>query len=358
MSINLLKLMQDAIGSQVSGPVAKLIGVDEALVKKAIGAAIPTLLAGFIGKASTEQGANQLGTVLDQADGRILDNIGAILGGADGGSAKLLEMGKGLLSGLLGDKAGGIVDLLGNVSGLGKEKSGSLLGMVAPILFSLLGKQKKTMGMDAAGFAKVLLSQKDFLKGVLPPGVGNLLGIGGLDAGQAVGAAASNLKGAAASVTQKAAAPVVAAKSSGGGFMKMLLPLLILALIGFAVWKYVLPKMSGASASMASVTPDNAVSTLNGIISDVTSTIGGISDVPSANAALPKIDSLASRINEFQKVVKGLPEPVRNQLVNAVRSFAPKFSELLEKAYAIPGVKAILEPKVSSLLDKLEAFIS
>ncbi len=361
MTVNLLKLIQGAISDQVSGRIAELIGVDEAFAKKAIDLALPTLLAGFIGKASTDQGASQLGMVLDQADGTILDKIGAILGGAEGGSVRLLEMGKGLMSGLLGEKAGGIVDLIGSVSGLDKEKSGALLGMMTPILFSLLGKQKKMMGLDAAGFAKLLLSQKDSLKGVLPPGVGSLLGIDGLDLNDVADAASSKLKGAA-SVAQKEA-PVVAkksfaAKSSGGSGMKMLVPLLIVGLIGFAVWKFGWPKLSGGGAVVGNVSSGNPVSSLNGIISDVRSTFEGISDVPSANSALTKIDELVSRISDFQKVANGLPDPAKNQLVNTVRGFAPQFSDLLEKAYAIPGVKAVLEPKVSVLLDKLESFIS
>lgn len=445
MSINLLDLMRGAVSNKIVGQVSGLLGVDEASVNKLVGGALPSLLAGFIGKASTPEGAEQLGAVLDQADGTIVDNVDKILGGADGGSERLMEMGKGLIGGLFGDKVDGLLDLLSGVSGLDKEKSGSLMGLIAPIIFSLLGKQKKALGLDASGFAKLLLSQKDLIKGVLPPGLSGVLGLSGFDGDDNVAVAAENLKDAvvnaasnkleetkeaadsvldaaaekteetkeelsaaissatgklddtkeaAAAAADKTAAAAAAAASSvsakiddakdavssqvsaatdsskkvaettassGGGFVKLLVPIIILAVLGVLIWKVVLPKLGGESSAAAPVSikdvgPDNAVAAMNKVISQTKSTLKGIKDVESAKAAVPKIEGMSRQVNSVIGKVGTLPEPVQNQLRKAVVDFAPQFNDLVERAYGIPGVQAILEPKIDELVSKLENF--
>lgn len=494
MAINLLDLMQNAVGNKVVGQVAGLLGVDEGVATKMVGGALPTLLAGFIGKASTDEGAEQLGAVLDQADGTILDNIGAILGGADGGSARLEEMGSGLIGGLFGDKVEGVLDILSGLGGLDKGKSGSLLGIITPIIFSLLGKQKKGLGLDAAGFAKLLFSQKDLLKGVLPPGLGGVLGLADFDEGgvsgevkaaaataagavaataagvtdaagsavdavadtagdvkdaaaDAVGAAADKVgdvagsavdaasdavggvkdaassvadaaadkvadaKDAAASAVDAAADKVDAAKDAassavdsaadtvadvrsaagnaansvaetaektaeaavktGGGLMKVLIPLILLGVIGFCVWKFVL---SGGAAgvggetggiavpgvpevpAVTAITGDNALATMTGVFKKANKTLRGIKDVDSAKAAVPEIEEITNSVGAVGKVLGSVPAPAKEQIKKAIVDFAPKFQGMAEKAMAIPGVQPIIEPKLNELVNQLDGF--
>ncbi|MDF1752843.1 MAG: DUF937 domain-containing protein [Verrucomicrobiales bacterium] len=416
MSINLLELMQGALSNQVVGKISGLLGVDEGNANKAIGGALPALLAGFIGKASTSEGAEQLGAVLDQADGTILDNIGDILDGADGGADRLQEMGNGLIGGLFGDKVGGLVELLSGTSGLGKDKTGSLLGIIAPIIFSLLGKQKKSLGLDGAGFAKLLLGQKDLLKGVLPPGLSGALGLSGFEGDTNIEAATENLKdavvnaaaekaeeGKAAATEAMASAsekfeevresaasavgaaipkpeapketsaastapvsepapapqqPVVAEKASGG-FGKVLFPILILAILGFAVWKYFLSQPSAADIKLpapSELNAGNAVSAMNGVIAKAKASLKSIDDVESAKVAASELNGLTNQVGNITGKISGLPDGVKAQLKQAVVKFAPQFNDLVEKAYGIPGVKPVLEPAVDNLISKLEIF--
>ncbi|MBI5473030.1 MAG: OmpA family protein [Ignavibacteriae bacterium] len=108
----------------------------------------------------------------------------------------------------------------------------SLLSLAAPIVMGFLSKHVKQQGVtDAAGFASMLAGQAGFLKGALPTGVTNLLGISNIDA----------LAGKAVSMTS----------NGGSSVLKKVLPFLpIVAILLLGWW---LLKNSGADAAKQTV---------------------------------------------------------------------------------------------------------
>ena len=58
MSINLLKMLQDQMGSTVVEQASKFLGESGANTTSGINALLPSLLGGLIGKGSTESGAS------------------------------------------------------------------------------------------------------------------------------------------------------------------------------------------------------------------------------------------------------------------------------------------------------------
>ena len=436
MSINLLELMQGAVGNQLIDRVAGIVGEDSGDARKAVGGILPSLLGGLISTSSTPEGADHLASVVDQADGTIIDNIDKILDGADGGSDRLLDMGNGLVNGLLGNKLGGVVDLISNMSGLGKSGVSSLLGMITPLIFSLLGKQKNSLGLDASGLANLLKDQAPHLKGLLPPGMSDALGLAGLDlnfdeeigvldkvedavvdaAGDAVEgakdlagniaegtadaaeAAVDGVRDAAGNVADAAGDAVEGVKNvagnvaeatgdavegavegtkevasnvadttadvakSGFNLFKFLLPLIILIALVFLAWKFLSGGgvggggNSGAAASVAQLTPDNALSTMKAVFSDTKSTLRGIKDEASAKAAVPQLDDMTSRVKAIAGMKDLLPAGVSDQILKSIKGDVPQFQGMVEKAYAIPGVKGILEPKVNEFMDAFSPF--
>jgi outer membrane protein OmpA-like peptidoglycan-associated protein len=166
-------------------------------------------------------------------DGLDLEDLGNIAGIFGGGQSKvdgLMNSGGGILDMLLGNKTSGIVDLIAGMAGLKSSSSSSILKMAAPFLLGLIGKQIKGKGVGA--LTDLLMGQKSSVASALPSGVGSLLGLSSL----------SNMK-----------APEVSAPSGGGGmgWLKWLLPLLLLLGLGWWMMKNNAAKKAAEAAAAA-----------------------------------------------------------------------------------------------------------
>ena len=122
-------------------------------MEKAIGAGIPSILAGLLNMASSS-GANRLLDMLKQEptelshlgglDG-VFGNLGSMLSG--GGSADgLMKYGQILLSAIFGGKISSILDLITRSAGIKSSSATSLLGMLAPLLMGVVRKELATRG--------------------------------------------------------------------------------------------------------------------------------------------------------------------------------------------------------------------
>ena len=174
--MNILDMLKDQLGGQIAGQLGGVLGEPEEKTKGAMDGMLGSILGGILGKSSTSEGAEELSKQLDEHDGGLLDSIGDIFGGG-GKHEEVAQSGGGILGSLLGDKLGGIGDLLSGASGM---KSGSvlkMLGMLAPLVMGFLGKMKKSQGLDAGGFASMLMSQKDNIGAVMPEGMSDALGL-------------------------------------------------------------------------------------------------------------------------------------------------------------------------------------
>lgn len=221
MAINLVDMAKGYLGRAVMDKIAGSLGVSSSHTESAIGAAIPSILGGLIGKAGTREGAEALSYELDKHDGGFLDNIGDAISGD--GLGKLAGAGSGILGSLMGDsKLGGMLDLVGKVSGMGRSGSGSIIGLVGSLLMGILGKQKRSQGLDVGGIMGLLDSQKGHVAGGLPEGMGNILGLGdlgkwGVGALGAAGAGAAGLASGALSGVGNVASGVGGAVSGAAG---------------------------------------------------------------------------------------------------------------------------------------------
>lgn len=345
MAINLLELVQ----SQLSGPILQkisgLVGESEAATKSAVGVAVPSLLAGMMKQASTPSGANALASTLDSVDTGILGNLGSAL---SGGGGKLMETGSGLVKNLFGGSLGSVTDVISKASGVGKGAIGSLLGMLAPILFGVLGKQKAALGLDAGGLANLLSGQKSFLSGLLPAGLTDTLGLGNLFGGaKEVGRAAVDTGRTAMATAGRAGAETV---KQGSSLAKKLLPLLLIAVLGFIAWRVFSTKSEPvAQAAMSQV--DSTKRQLTGVLESATAALSGVRDAASAKAALPRIEDAARSVGSMASSLGTMPATVRDAVGQVTSSLLPGLKAAADKALALPGVSDVLKPAVTQLLD-------
>ncbi|QDT08497.1 DUF937 domain-containing protein [Planctomycetes bacterium K23_9] len=358
MSINLIDLMKDQLTGAIAGQIGNKLGVDKNAAESGIGAILPTILGGLMKQSSTPAGAESLNNTLDQADfdGGLLDKLPDLLGGGGGNDqgGMLSGMGDTLLRSLFGDKVASIVGLISKFTGMDSGKSGSLMALLAPLVMSFLGKQKRSMGLDANGLAGLLSSQKDAVASSLPPGLAGTMGLGELGITDSPAAAAPSHSHSTS--------------QGGGGLGKLLIPLVIIAALGFLAYKFLggagdaindgVDAVKNAEVGLPEVpTVDSMTGQLSGVFDNYKETLSGVTDEASASAALPQLEEYNEKLGGMSDLLGKLPEGARGAVGDQVKSMLGPIQGIIDKLYAIPGVKSILDPVLSSMVEKAKALI-
>ncbi|MFZ4068692.1 MAG: DUF937 domain-containing protein [Caulobacterales bacterium] len=178
MSINILDLLMKAAGPAILGQLGGLLGENQETTQKGLGAVLPAILGGLIGKAGNAHGADAvIGMMRDnKIDGGLLDNLGGLLGGGDKTDG-LMKMGAALAPMILGDKLGPIGALVSQFAGMKGGGVEKLIGLAAPLVLGGLAKQAPAGGFSPQGLLGLLDSQKEHVAKMAPPGLGALLGL-------------------------------------------------------------------------------------------------------------------------------------------------------------------------------------
>ena len=183
MAVNLIELAKGYLTPDIIQKAASFVGESEPATQKAVNGIVPTLLAGLVNQASTSGGAEKLSRILDTGkyDGSALNNLGSLFSGGET-TQKAVTQGKDILSSLFGNKTEGLIDQIARFAGLRTGSATSLLSLILPLILSLLGRQRATIGQSPAALASLLGEQKGFLSGLLPAGIGSLMGWTGYEA--------------------------------------------------------------------------------------------------------------------------------------------------------------------------------
>lgn len=232
--MNVLQLVKEQLSSAAITQISEFLDEDPRDVTSGLSAGLPIILAGFMQKASTTEGAGYLLNLL-KSDTRSEEFTGNIVASLKGGQgAGLISAGNAVLSSLFGNKLNVLTELVGNISGL-KASASSLLNLAAPLLMGILSKKIKTENTGVAGLAALLMDQKNEVKAALPAGIGNILDVNSL--GDFVGSAAKET--------------AQAEEESKGGLLPWLL-LGLLVLGGLYFWKSCQNKASEMELSTGS----------------------------------------------------------------------------------------------------------
>ncbi|HEX6084933.1 MAG TPA: DUF937 domain-containing protein [Thermoanaerobaculia bacterium] len=157
---SILDAVRQQLGPDTIQQLSGAIGADPASTSNAVNLAIPTLLGGLSQNAAQPQGAAALDNALDQHDGSILDNLGGMLGGGGSGSSAGIGgmggIGGAILGHIFGNRRGSVEQGVGRASGLDAAQVAQLLALLAPIVMGVLGRMKKSQGLDANKLPEVL----------------------------------------------------------------------------------------------------------------------------------------------------------------------------------------------------------
>jgi len=363
--MNIVSLITNFLTADMIGRIAAALGLDKSMVEKAVGAAVPALLAALGNLVGKPGGAGQLSQALAQQGPDMLGSIGAALGGA--GQKGLLEGGMSSLSSLLGGSAvSSLTGALGKFAGLNQTGANSMVGLLGPVVMGVLGKQQKESGLDAAGLANLLTSQKDNIANALPSGFGSLLS--GSDLLDSLGGAASSgVAAAQRTVTQAAqAAQAAAAQASAGS--RWLWPVLILAGIALVAWYLMSDQRPQQAVETAGTAVTSTFDSLKGVsvggadlgttvsntVGAIRSSLEGIKDAGSAQASLPKLSDAAGQLDKLVASTSQLSPGVRKALATAIAAVRPTLDQLADKALAVPGVGSVVKPAIDAIRAKLD----
>src|SRR6516225_455731 len=367
MATNLVSLVMQFLTPDVVGRVATELGFDRNKVQSAISGAVPALLAAFNDVATQPGGAQKLADAARQQTGS-LGNLASVL--AAGGQSSLLDKGSQLLSSLVsGQNQNALIGAIAKFAGLGQGASGSLLGMLGPIVLGTIGQhQSAAGGLDAKGIANLFASQKNNIAAALPSGFGSLLGGTSLlnslgDAARTATAAGGEATRAATSAARavgqsgQRVAGTAAATSSNWLYCPFPLAAAAALLVYFAIRpteQVVKQGMNQAQNLM--VGGSDIGKQISSSIASVRTTLDGVSDVASAQAALPKLQEVTAQIVKTGGAVGQLTAEQRKAIAAVINPLMPAVNQVCDKVLAIPGVAEVLKPSVDTLKAKLTAF--
>lgn len=357
MAQNLVSIIFDALTPDLIARIASALGLDRGAAQKAVGGAVPALLAALTGAVAKPEGARRLLDAVNQTDPGVVANLSKALDGP--GYKGLAEQGGGLLSSLLGGSTqSAIASAIGKFAGVDERSSSSLLGVLAPVVLGTLGKQRAASNLDASGLADLLSSQKANISAALPAGLSRLL------EGENVLEGLVQRPAAAARTTTEAAARQVTEKRSSFNWLTWLIPLI--ALLGLA-WYFLTPRApqptEPAATTTQPATPPAASLTVDGVdlgssvttaIDGLKATLEGITDAATAQTALPKLQEANATLGEIGGSVGKLQAEQKTAFAALVAAALPAINALFDKVLAIPGVSDVVKPAIDPLRAQLD----
>jgi OmpA-OmpF porin, OOP family len=169
----------DAVKSQFTPDVIRsassLVGESESSTRQTLNGAVPSVLSGLAGMASTREGAGSLASLVrDGGYGAAAENVRSLFGG---GSAtnNMIGSGQQLLTKIFGNKTSAVSDLLAKSGGVRSSSASKLLSLAAPLTLGVLGKRAAAQGLDASGLASTLLNEKSDIAAAAPAGLSQIL---------------------------------------------------------------------------------------------------------------------------------------------------------------------------------------
>ena len=231
MALNIIDLIKGQLGPALVSQAASQLGESESGISKAISGLLPAVVGGMANNADKP---GVLDAITRAASSGMLGNL---LGGATENS--LISS---VLSSIFGDKIGALVNSISTFSGVSNSSSSSLLSMVTGAALGSIGKYAADNNIGASGITSLLHDQKGVVSSLLPAG----LSLASLGLGNAFGdhdpqkVKVTSYDEPKVEVNRGGETHVTSTPNNnneGGSIWKWLLPLLLLALAAWFLWK-------------------------------------------------------------------------------------------------------------------------
>lgn len=235
MSLNIIDLIKGQLGPALVSQAASQLGESESAISKAISGLLPAVVGGLANNADKP---GVVDAITGATSGGILGNL---LGDASNN-----PMISTVLASIFGDKIGGLVNAVSSFAGVSNSSSNSLLNMVAGAALGSIGKYAADNKLGNDGVKNLLEDQKGIVSTLMPAGLSLAsLGLGSMGS-TSMDVPTENVKVTSydepkIEVNRGGNTHVNVDKvddaDGGGSIWKWLLPLLLLALAAWFLWK-------------------------------------------------------------------------------------------------------------------------
>jgi Bacterial protein of unknown function (DUF937) len=355
--MNLVDLIKDQLSSGLMKELSSHLDANEGATRSAIGAAVPALLSALSGLASSGGSGTQ--KLVSAIEPFASTSIEGLVRKASSEPGSILEQGASILSSLFGSSTiSGIVNALARFASISPGATQKLLGYLAPLVLGTIASHFKGKPINAQGLASLFADQKANIASAIPSGL-SLADVPGLSS------AASAVRSAARDVEVKAPS-----------FARWLLPLAGIAALAALLWAFLpstrtpVPDVQGQPVTRGQspeVAGKPALDSINAVIPDVskikteltdtfsklTEALISVKDVPSAEAALPKLQDIEGKLDVAKTTIKDLGAAGKATIGELVKTTMGKLKELVEKVMAIPGVGDKLKSVTESIMNKI-----
>jgi len=311
--MNLLDELRDNVGYSLSKHSANFLNEEEVNTSAGINSTFSTILAGLVEKGSTKKGANDIFKAIEKQDTSIVDHVERIFTRSPQTVNGLSNIGTRELPKFLGSNQREAGNLIAEKSGMKRNSTSKLMKIATPFLMGVLGKKVAEGNLDSDGLMNLINGQKSNIESNLPSGMTDVLELksfGWVKKEKVEVVEEKKPKREKAPKKEKIKKEVVVeetpvvqeAASTGMGWLRWLLPLLLLAAILFYL---IFRTGCGAAAENAASTV--ATSTKNVVKETtevVTNTLGTVND-----AALKTLDNIkfaaGSAGSQMMEFIKG-----------------------------------------------------
>jgi hypothetical protein len=383
----------------IASKIAGTLGVPEGAVRKVLSLAVPVVLGAFLKRSSSPGGVDSLASALGSIQSDPLDSLGNMLSGEPSQLTAAASGGSDLLSSILGSGATGtLASKLAGYAGIDASAAGPLLGLAGSMALGGLKKTADDQGLDAAGVARLLESQKGDIAAALPADfLAQLKGTDILGPALMGAAPAAAAPPRAASATPRTPPPPP--PPAKGGMTKWIVGLVALALLAWLLTRFLggpeevvveeeavteeapaaaeetpaaeAPAAEEAPAETAAepaAAPEPAAAagplvvdgvdlgaSLQGVLDRVSGALAGVTDAASAEAAVTTLTEADTALAGIQTAAAGLPAEGTSALQALVAGALPALKTTADTLLADSTLGPILKPIVDGLLAKLTA---
>lgn len=261
MSINILDLAKNYLTPETVAKVASEVGLEESKVQSTISSFIPLILGSLVDKNSSSEGL--LHTLKSFGASRGLSSLSTTTA-----QSPILEQ---ITSTLFGSNQTDLISKVGEFVGINTDSASKLFNLTSEATLGSLGKYANDHNLGETEFSSLLNSFKPSLASLLPAGLSlGTLGLGklfGSDQPEVVETVTEKIE-AAKPVVEKVekvkpekveeeveVEPIVTSddEENNSSIWKWLLPLLLVLVGGFLIWKYFVSNPANQLESAAAV---------------------------------------------------------------------------------------------------------
>src|SRR5271170_568049 len=368
MPADFVERSRDRLAPQLVGPVSRLLAISADEARNAVHIAVPALLACFADVAATSKGSSVLCEAAEQA---CTANVVAVNAS---GPRVLAKNGLETLQTLLGqDNLEALASALGKFAGMNVRGGSLLLGAVAPATLAYLGEQRGSLDQGPR-LVSLLSEQRTNIMAAIPANLSKLIGssrwpdrsVAAAHAGPI--ACAGTVRGASSTAPKPAnGTSATQGRAEGGLSLIRGMGLLVAGVLIVGISQVMFGERFQMASQMSHEVTEQAAKPFASLVVDkvdlgadfgsgiirLGQTLGGMTDIASAKAALPELQDISGSFNKLNRLAGRLPASGQSRLTDLAERAMPILQAEINKAYAIPAAADVLKPVLDPLMTSI-----